>query len=459
MKKQINFKSMLFFLVLLASVNSFAQKDISGTVTDTYGGSLPGVSVVEKGSSNGATTDSDGNYVISNVQDNAVLVFSHLGFKTFEATIGSQNTVNVSMEEDMDQLEEVVVVGYGTKKKSQLISSISTIGSKELSKVSVPNLEGALSGRLSGVFSRQTSGEPGKDGANIEIRGFGVALVVVDGIPGRNYSDLDPSEIESISVLKDAASSAVYGMQGANGVVLVTTKRGKTGKASLSLTTRYGFQEPHRMPQTASTDLWKTLMTEYRANSKLIKGQSVTAEDLAKRTYNYSTNWYDELLRNTPISQSNLNVSGGTDKIKYFFSGGFLHQEGIWNTNAVAKDRINLRSNIDVNLNDAFKVSMGFGGQINTLEYPGKSASEIARALRSASYIPVKWPEFPNEYASPTQEGGGNPVALADPNASGYNITNSRTYNIDFAIEYLKSASLFNYLLKSPVKIVATRLF
>ncbi|QTD37636.1 TonB-dependent receptor [Polaribacter batillariae] len=433
--KKIFFKMNLMFTFLLFSVAMFAQKQVTGKVTSADNQPLPGVSILVKGTTNGVSTDFDGNYTITKITDNAVLVFSYLGSKTKEVTVGDKTIINVVLQDDVSALSEIVVVGYGTKKKSEIISSVSTVSSAELAKASVPNLQSALSGRLSGVFSRQTSGEPGRDGANIQIRGFGNALIIVDGVQGRDYSDLDPNEIESISVLKDAASAAVYGNQGANGVVLVTTKRGKIGKPKFSLSTRYGLQEPHRMPQVLSTNQWQTLVTEYRANEALIRGNEVTAADLERRVYDYDTNWYDELLRAAPISQHNVNISGGTEKIKYFMSGGFLHQEGIWKTNSVSKDRFNVRSNIDVDLNDNLKVSLGFGGIINQVEYPGASSELIAARLRSAPFIPVKYPGF-KEYASPTTTGGGNPVALADPNASGYSRRNERTYNINFITEY-----------------------
>lgn len=423
---------------VLNQVQTRQQKSISGKVADSSGNLLPGVSVVIKSTTTGTITDANGNYTLPNVQSNATLVFSFVGMRSQEILVGAKSVIDVVMQEETIGIEEVVAVGYGTKTRDQLISSISTVGASDLSKASVPNLESALSGRMSGVFSRQTSGEPGRDGADIKIRGFGAALIVVDGIPERNYADLDPNEIESISVLKDAASAAVYGMQGANGVVLVTTKRGKKGDAKLNVSTRYGIQQPYNMPQVTSTEMWQTLLAEYRVNEKLISSRNsvITEDDLIQRTYDYNTNWYDELLKNAPISQSNVNVSGGTDKVKYFFSGGFLHQGGIWNTNSTKKNRFNLRSNVDVNITNALTVSLGMGATINKLDYPGASANSIADLLRSAPYIPVKWPGYDDYYASPTVMGGGNPVALADANVSGYSQTQDRDYSTDFTIEY-----------------------
>ncbi len=432
-----------FFLfpipTLHASENSgLQQKTVTGKITDNTGATLPGVTIVVKGTTNGTITNVDGTYSIEVPADETVLVFSFIGMKTQEITVAGRTEINITMAQEYFGLDEIVAVGYGTKTREQIISSVSTITTEDLVKSSAPNLEQALGGKMSGVFSRQTSGEPGNDGADIKIRGFGSALVVVDGVPGRNYSDLDPNEIESFTVLKDAASAAVYGMQGANGVILVTTKRGKTGDAQMNISTRYGIQQPHRMPQVASTDMWQTLVAEYRANEKLISSRNaiITEDDLKKRVSDYDTNWYDELLQNAPISQSNLNVTGGTEKVKYFISGGFLHQGGIWNTNSTKKNRFNLRSNIDIDISNSISVSLGIGGTLIKTDYPGASANNIAGTLRSAPYIPVKYPGYEDYYASPTTVGGGNPVALADPSASGYEHNETKDYNTDFSIKY-----------------------
>ena len=292
---------------------------------------------------------------------------------------------------------------------------------------------------MSGVFSRQTSAEPGSDGADLKIRGFGSALVVVDGIPGRNYSDIDPSEIESFSVLKDASAAAVYGMQGANGVILVTTKRGGKNKpTTLDINTRFGLQMPHNYPQPASTPLWQTLVGEYYANMKLIndKNAVITPADMATRDYAYNTNWYEEMIKNAPITQSNINISGGTDKVSYFISAGYLYQGGIWSTNSTDKNRFNFRSNLDADILKNLKLSVGVGAVINSLNYPRSASYEIARKMKDmAPNIPVKWPGHDDYYAF-GGEGTVNPMALADKEASGYSKKIAKNLNVDFSLEY-----------------------
>ena len=371
------------------------KKTVSGKVVDENGETIIGASILEVGMSNGTITDFEGNFSL-NVAANSTIEISYIGYKSQRLQANSIKNTVITLSEENQALDEVVVVGYTTRTREKLISSVSTINNKELVKSTVPNLENALSGRVSGVFSRQSTGEPGADGANLQIRGFGEALVVVDGIPGRSYTDIDPSEIESISVLKDASASAVYGMKGANGVILVTTKRGKKNQnASIEVSTRYGIQTPTNYPESASTELWQTLVNEYYGNLKLINDRNavMTDDEILNRDYQYNTNWKKEMMDNAPISQSNINISGGTDKLNYFVSAGFLYQGGIWSTNSTARNRVNFRSNIDADLFQNLKLSVGVAAIINSKHYPGYGSAQIAREIKTISpNIPVRWP-------------------------------------------------------------------
>lgn len=416
------------------------EKTILGTIRDQEGELIIGATIVEKGNpSHGTVTDIDGNFILTNIPGNATLQISFVGMKTQEVQLNGRTTVNIVMDPDVELLEEIVVVGYSTRSREKLISSVSTISNTELAKSTTPNLENALVGRATGVFSRQSSGEPGSDAANLQIRGFGSALVVVDGIPGRNYSQIDPSEVESISILKDASAAAVYGMQGANGVILVTTKRGAKKKATdIDISTRFGQQIPHNYPNVANATLWQTLVNEYNANMKLINNRNavITENDRVIRQYDNETNWYREMIRNAPISQSNINLSGGTENVAYFVSAGFLHQEGIWATNSTTKNRMNLRSNLDVDVTNNLSLAIGIGAFLDNLNYPGRSAMEIARSLKNtAPNIPVRWKEYPDFYAF-GGEGTDNPMALADRNASGYYTNRTKNLNVDFSVKY-----------------------
>lgn len=418
------------------------QKDdhrISGVVLDQNGEPLVGVSVAVRGTNQGTISDINGEYSLQVPLRESLIDFTYIGFQPVSmAATEDTKLARVVMMEDAKQIDEIVVVGYSTRTREKLISSISTINSQELVKATVPNLENALTGRVSGVFSRQTSGEPGSDAADLKIRGFGTALVVVDGIPGREYNNIDPSEIESISVLKDA-SAAIYGMQGANGVILVTTKRGSRGqKARLDISTRFGLQMPHKYPEAASTALWQTLVNEYYANLKLINDRNalISPEEMISRSYAHDTDWYDKMIKNAPITQSNINISGGAESINYFISAGYMHQGGIWETNATSRERFNFRSNLDATILKDLKMSVGVGAVLNENNYPGQPASIIARELKNtAPNVPVKWPGHDDYYAF-GGEGTLNPMALADKNSSGYTKIASNHLNVDFSLEY-----------------------
>ncbi len=227
------------------------QKSVSGKVSDNTGVGLPGVSVVVKGTTTGVITDMDGKYSLSNVSENATLQFSFVGMKAQEIIVAGKSSINVTMVEDAIGLDEVVAIGYGTQKKVNLTGSIATVGGDEMIKRPVTNAAAMLQGNLSGVQITQNSGEPGNEGISIRIRGTGTfssagsdPLVLVDGVQGK-LSDLNPNNIESISVLKDAASASIYGSRAANGVILVTTKTGKEGKISMEYSGNFGIHTPH----------------------------------------------------------------------------------------------------------------------------------------------------------------------------------------------------------------------
>lgn len=409
-----------------------------GQVLDSYGNPVIGAGIIQKGTTNGVITDFDGNFEIE-VSEGSTLVVSSMGYEGATVVAGAQKELKVTLAEESTVLEDVVVVGYTTRSREKLISSVSTINGDELVKSDVPNLENALSGKVSGVFSRQTSGEPGRDDSNLTIRGFGQALVVVDGIPGRSYADLDPNEIESISVLKDASAAAVYGMQGANGVILVTTKRGGVSKPiSINATAKFSLQQAMNYPRSADSNLYNTLLQEYNINRRIVSDHRavIAPEDVVQPASRYNTDWYKETLRLAPSVQANLNVSGGSDKINFFVNGGYLHQEGIWSTNSTAKNRFNVRSNLDAQLAKGLKFSAGLGAVITRNNYPYNYSKYIAQNLKNAvSTIPVKWHDEDPYYAF-NGEGSRNPVAMADPAASGYNKSDGNSFTADAALEY-----------------------
>ena len=308
------------------------NQTISGRITDTSGEPVIGASVVVKGTTNGTITDFDGKFSL-NAPPQGTLTISYIGYKKMEISINGQQTVNVTLKEDTEILDEVVVVGYGTQKKATLTGSVSSVSGEDIKKVSAANLSNTLAGKTAGIIANTRSGEPGEDGADILIRGKGTLgntspLIVVDGIADRSFSRLNPEDIESISVLKDASATAVYGVKGANGVILLTTKRGLEQKPEISFTANFGFKQPSAAPEWSD---YVTSMKQYnRAQANdgnwgaMVPESTITAWENAYATGNYGpyndvfpeVDWWKELVKNVGYEQAyNLNVRGGTKKM------------------------------------------------------------------------------------------------------------------------------------------------
>ncbi|MDC1226891.1 carboxypeptidase-like regulatory domain-containing protein, partial [Algibacter sp.] len=278
LKKQFPVSGLALLLAIVFSsftaINLEAQDRVSGVVKDVGGIPLPGVSIIQKGTTRGASTDFDGNYSLELTLGEKTLVFSYLGFKTIEIPVNGKTTINITLEEDVASLDEVVVIGYGTQKKESVVAAISQIKGEELMErnLGVANVEQALQGNLPGVTAIQGSGVPGEDNLKIYIRGKsswntdGDPLVLVDGVK-RSMNDIDMNDIENLSVLKDASATAVFGVEGANGVILITTKRGQTGKAQLSLSVNTTIKTVSQLPN--KLDSYDALL---EANSSILRG-------------------------------------------------------------------------------------------------------------------------------------------------------------------------------------------
>lgn len=383
----MNKKFSLFIGLMFALCSQvLAQtRQISGVVNDATGSGLPGVSITVKGSGIGTVTDADGSYTISNVNDNSILVFSYIGFTTQEVAVGANNTVDVSLTEDATVISEIVVTGYGTQKKSQTTGAIASISNKEISELPVTNLAQALTGRASGVNVTQSGSKPGST-PKILIRGrrsFNAGndpLYVVDGIPlSAGYEDINPNDIQSMEVLKDATATAIYGARGANGVILVSTKRGssKKGKTTVTIDSYAGqsdaldkielfegaeFAEYVREAYRA-TNLYKdaagnpvpTGVADAAADAKVavLGGDpNVAAGLLANRNNNYQ----DLVLHSGFMQNHTIGVQGGNDKTDFYISAGLFQDKGV--TDLLDYTRTSLRANIDHTVNQRFKVGI-----------------------------------------------------------------------------------------------------
>lgn len=377
--------NMLTTLVLLFTVvfNTMAQgtqgATITGTVIDQSGLPLPGVSVLIKGTSTGTVTAVDGTYSLSNVPSSATLVFSFIGMESQEILVGNQKSINVTLLEDALMLEEVVAIGYGTQKKETLTGSIAQIRSESIVSTKSPTMASTLQGKVPGLLIRQKTGEPGQFDSMINIRGFGTPLFVIDGVVrdgSGDFEKLNPNDIESISVLKDA-SAAVYGMNAANGVIIVTTKSGSEGKAKFTYSGMVTLKEPTTRNLQESVDAYmlKYMNNEMARNSKL--ALPTTEEDLAKWAQGnipgYTDyNWYDECLRDfTHTQEHNFSAQGGTDKISYFTSFGYMNDVGILEIPDLEKyEKYNLRANITFKPVKGLTARLSFSGRYDDSTQP-----------------------------------------------------------------------------------------
>lgn len=335
------------------------DKTIRGSVKDEKGAPLPGVSIVVKGMQRGSLSDTEGNFELSIPDGEHAIIFSFVGFLSQEIPVGNQSTIEIVMKDDLKSLQEVVVVGYGTQKKVNLTGSVASVEGEELLKSPATNITNSLVGRLPGLIAVNGNGKPGA-GSSISIRGastFGdnSALIVVDGII-RTFDQIDPNEVESISILKDASATAVYGSRAANGVILVTTKRGATGKPIFNYNGFAGFQQPTQYPRVMNA--YEYAVTKNKAVQNLgkpIQYSDQQLEDIRTGVLP-EYDWYGNTLKKRSFqTQQNLSVSGGSDAIRYFLSLGYLDQDGMYDR--INFQRYSIRTNVDAKVNKNLTIS------------------------------------------------------------------------------------------------------
>lgn len=442
-----------FFCYQLAQAQN---RTVSGKVSDTGGAALPGVSVTVKGTTSGAITDANGAFSVQ-AANNAVLVFSYIGFKATEVAIGTRSTVDVSLEEDAAALSEVVVVGYGSQKKSQTTGAISSVSAKQIQEMPITSLGQAMQGRVAGVDVSQSGSRPGQV-PKILIRGrrsFNAGndpLYVVDGIPlSAGYEDLNPSDIQSMEVLKDATATAIYGARGANGVVLVTTKRGAIkGKTTVSFDTYAGvsvpldkiklFSGPEFLEFTReayrATNLYKdangnpvpTGVGDPAADAKIavLGGDPAVARGIANGT---NTDWQDLLLHNGVMQNHSLGVQGGNDKTQFYISGGYFKDKGV--TDGLDFTRMSLRINIDHNINNRLKVGISSYTMYSIRN--GENLNPFAMTIQQ-NPLAVPYDDKGNIIFSPTNDALlTNPLAEIVPGAQVEETKKYRLFNSLYA--------------------------
>ncbi|MCC7523651.1 MAG: TonB-dependent receptor [Chitinophagaceae bacterium] len=445
--------------LLFFSAGSFAQSiTVKGKVTDDKAEPLANASVLVKGTTNGTTTGDNGEFSINVPNSKAVLVISAVGHQTQQITIGNQTSIDVVLlVGEASELESVVVVGYGTQKKVTVTGAVAQVKGSELAKSPAVNLSNSLAGRLPGITAMNGSGEPGYDGSTIRIRGTNTlgntsALIVVDGVPERSggLDRINPADIESMSVLKDA-SAAIYGARAANGVILITTKHGKSGKPRLSYDFNQGWAQPTRIPKMSDAVEYGTIRNESQifenvpADQWQAAWQALTTTGTYTRTDNGAevkspagftpddmqkykdgsdpwghpnTDWFGDALKTwSPQQKHNVQVNGGSENVKYFASLGYQNQDGYYKNSATGYKQYDLRFNLDANINKYIKASFGVDAREEYRFFPTKGAGAIFRMLmRGKPNEPELWP---NGLPGRDIENGENPIVITT-NVTGY---------------------------------------
>lgn len=422
-------------LLWLAIMGLFApsalaqSRTVRGKVTDGSA-PLPGVSIALKSATKGTSSDTEGNFSIEVPNDQAVLVFSYIGFKRQEVAVGSQQTLAITLAPDVANLDEVVVIGYGTSKRRNVSTAIASVGGENMENRPITSFEQGLQGRAAGVSVSQPSGKPGS-GLSIRIRGTSSInasndpLYVIDGVQVLSTAGLNPNDIEKVDILKDAASSAIYGSRGTNGVVIITTKQGKKGQSQVSFDSYYGFQQVAKKIDMLNADQYKQLITEEYVNA----GREVPID---LNAYNNNTNWQNEIFRNSPLQNYQLGVSGGTDKYQYFVSGGWTSEQG-----AVAPagfNRSSLRFNQTANVLPKLTLGSTLNlARTNSRDIPDNNRVNNGGAILSALSTPPILGIYKGlgvYQDNPLQGGLDNPVGLTQgpDNRSLNNRINGQVY-------------------------------
>ncbi|WP_443946871.1 SusC/RagA family TonB-linked outer membrane protein [Pedobacter sp. AW1-32] len=468
--KQFNFflnGCCLLLLLLSFNLRAFAQNNISGTVVDENGETLIGVSVQVKGTKTATSTDASGKFKIAVADKKVTLVFTYVGYKTQDYPLNGSTEIRVKLTPEMSDLDDVVVVGYGTQKKESITGAVATITSKDLERVhGGSTVSTGLAGKLPGVSFRMPDGRPGSS-ANIQVRNMGNPLYVIDGIQqdAGQFNNIAPNDIESITVLKDA-SAAVYGSRSANGVIIVTTKRGANSTRNTFNVDAYtGWQNWVRFPETtdAYTYMLGRAIADLNANGTTVITQAELDKWKAGTEYGYqSQNWKDLIIApNAPQYSVNLNASGGTDKLNYYISGTHLDQKGVYGTEReFVFKRSNIQSNISAKITDRFKVSMMINGRVENRDQPGVPGGDDYFAARFAllrnrpteqAYANGN-PDYPNDIGHNTEQFAVQSKALTGYWRSDWRVLQTNlTADYDTPIKGLSLKGMYSYYVADNV--------
>jgi TonB-dependent starch-binding outer membrane protein SusC len=434
-----NSNAAVLLLMLCCFMARGQDTTIKGIIKDDAGAPVPGANIIIKGTTSGTTSDANGEFSI-NASASDILVVSFIGYKTQEIVAGNQTTVNITMETDLRSLGEVVVVGYGEQKRATLSGSVAQVSGTEIIKSPAINVSNSLAGRMPGLTAINQSSEPGDDDAILRIRGVGTfgnanPLIVVDGIPNRSLNRIDPATIENISVLKDA-SAAIYGAQAANGVILITTKRGKAGKPSVTASFNQGWGRPTRVPEMADAAEYVTLLneiSEYNGNAPLYTTDEIEKFKDGSDPWRYpNTDWFKETLKPwSGQSYKNVSLNGGSEAMRYFVSASHRTQDGFYYNSGTKYNQFDFRTNLDGDIGKYVTVGLGLMGRMEDRNYPMRDAGSIFRmVMRGKPNLPAYWP---NGLPGPDIEYGDNPVVVSTKQ-TGYDHNKTYALNTNFKL-------------------------
>nr|AGU10172.1 TonB dependent receptor [uncultured organism] len=441
--KTLLIKLLFFLLFIVCSAGSYAAFIVKGRVVDENGNGLGGATVLEKGRRNSATTGTDGSFNLNIRGNDATLLFSYVGFLSKEVFVnGTDSTIMVQLVTSNNALQDVVVVGYGTQKKATTTAAVSTVKGSALAAVPAANISNTLAGRATGIITRANGGRPGADNATITIRGAATTgttapLIVVDGVIRNNINEVDPNNIETVSVLKDAAAVAPFGLGGANGVILITTKRGSVGAPTITFGGYYGDQQPTYLPKMLSAQDYMRLKNEaYKTENPTGTNQPYAqtyidqyADNNAKNpdVFPISNALNDLVKKHAPIYQGNLQVRGGNQSVKYFAGISYFNQGGMFDKSTY--DRYNYNVNLDVNVTPTTIASFSFNGSIQKTTDVDGGTGQLFRGVYK--FIPVAPLNFTNGLWG--ESSGNAPIGVLKSN--GYFRENKNNILSTIAIE------------------------
>lgn len=435
-------------------LNNQKTKKVTGLITDSNGEPIIGATVKIEGSNIGSISDINGHFSLE-VSPTSRLSISYIGYKTALVSILGKTNLQISLLEDTKNLDEVVVVGYGTQKKATLTGSIAAVNNKEIVTTKNENILNMLTGKVAGLRVVQNTGEPGDFNNYMDIRGLGTPLIIVDGVPSSTMSRIDPNDIESVSVLKDA-SAAVYGVRAANGVILITTKKGTSEKLELNYSSNFGWQMPSGLSKTVDAIEFMTLSNEKSMHN--VNGGSLRYSDADLDRYIngtlQSTDWYSAVVRDfSPMSQHNLSATGGNEKTNFFISLGYMYQTGIERSDDLNYNKYNFRSNVSSKISERLKVNLNVSGIMDQKEraYAGDSWN-IFKSIYNQTPIDQLYANNNPDYLINPRLSSSNPIAMMDADLTGYVKNNNKWIETSVSLTYdvphidgLQAVGLFSY--------------